>query len=244
MWRRVQILFNFCFAIFVACDSNSDFFKDTGRPETLIKNLDSFQSITVGEKFYVEIECDLNKPQNITIEYYQNLNPKIDISVSQGKLYIKDLNDYNWTRDLNIIPKLKINAHHLNELNIKGSCEFKCIDTIKTNILTINMESALPANLKVDCGNLYGGSNNIGSIYFEGRGTIFSWSCEMGSSVDARRLKCDDAYIRHYTKKDIYLSPDKIFDGFLYNSGNLFLKDKNFNKYNSTEKGTGRIIKY
>lgn len=66
----------------------------------------------------------------------------------------------------------------------------------------------------------------------------------MGSSVDARRLKCDDAYIRHYTKKDIYVSPDKIFEGFLYNSGNLFLKDKNFNKYNSTEKGTGRIIKY
>ncbi len=244
MSRQIQILFLLFFAVFAACNSNSDFFKEAGNPQKNEKILDSFHTITVGEKFYVELTNNLSQPKSITIDYYENLNAKIVVTIQNGQLSIKDMNKYNWTRDLNIRPKLTINIHQLKELNIVGSCELVCLDTIKASLLTLNMQSSLPAKIKVDCGNLYGGSNNIGSILFEGRGTIFSWSCEMGSSLDARNLRCDDAYIRHYTKNDIYVSPDKIFEGFLYNSGNLFIKNKNFNKYNILEKGSGRIIKY
>lgn len=244
MLRQIQILLLLVFAVFAACSSNSDFFKDAGNPQKIEKILDSFHTITIGEKFYVQLKNDSSKPPSVTIDYYENLNDKIVPSIENGVLTIKDMNKYNWTRDLNIRPKLIINVHHLKELNIIGSCEFDCIDTIKTQLLTLNMQSSLPAKIKVDCGNLYGGSNNIGSIYFEGRGTIFSWGCEMGSSLDARNLRCDDAYIRHYTKQDIYVSPDKVLEAHLYNSGNMFIKDKVFDKYTVFQYGNGRVIKY
>lgn len=244
MLRQFQIIFAFSFAVFAACSSDSDFYKEPGNPQKIEKILPHFNAIKIGEKFYAELKNDTNLPESIQIDYFENLNPKISVSTENGILTVKDLNGYNWMRDLNIRPKLTINLHKINALNIVGSCEMVCIDTLKTDMLTLNMESSLPAKIKVDCGNLYGGSNNIGSIYFEGRGTIFSWGCEMGSSVNAANLRCDDAYIRHYTKQDIYVSPDKVLEAHLYNSGNLLIKNKSFNKFNVFQYGSGKVFTY
>jgi hypothetical protein len=244
MFRALSIISLFCFALFAGCSNIDDFNKDAGSPKKIERSLDHFTQISVGEKFYVSLKNDTNLPETIEIDYFEHLNAKISTTVENGILTIKDQNAYNWTRDLNVRPKLTINVHTLNNLDIQGACELNCIDTIFTNQLTINMHSVKPAKIKVDCGNLYGGSNNLAPVFFEGRGTIFSWSCEQGSWIDASKLKCDDAYIRHFTKQDIYISPEKVLEVFIYNSGNVYYKPFTFNKFTVKELGSGKAILY
>lgn len=230
------------FLSFGGCKNADDFFKAAGNPQTIERSLSDFNTIDVGEKFLVFLTCDTNVPQNAKIEYFENLNAKINTSISNGKLTITDGNAYNWTRDLSVRPTLTINVHTINDIEIHGACEFICLDTLLTPNLNINMHSVKPAQIKVNCGNLYGASTDLGPISFEGRGTIFSWSCEQGSWFDAKKLYCDDAYIRHYTKQDCFVCPTKQFEANIYNSGNLFYKQRSFYKVQINTFGSGRAI--
>ena len=165
MFRALSIISLFCFALFAGCSNIDDFYKEAGSPQKIERILDHFTQISVGEKFLVQLKNDTNLPETIDIDYFENLNAKISTSIENGLLTIKDLNGYNWTRDLNVRPKITINVHNLNHLDVQGACELNCIDTIFTNQLTINMHSVKPAKIKVDCGNLYGGSNNLAPIF-------------------------------------------------------------------------------
>lgn len=229
-------------SFFEGCKNSDDFFKSAGSPKILDRPLPNFNAIEVGEKFLVYITNDTSVPQNVSIDYFENLNNKIITAVNNGKLTISDGNSYNWTRDLTVRPKITINIHTLNNLSIQGACEFICLDTIKTGNLNIDMHSVKPALIKVNCGNLYGGSSDLGPISFEGRGTIFSWSCEQGSWFDAKKLYCDDAYIRHYTKLDCFVYPEKQFEANIYNSGNLYYKPRTFYKVQINTFGSGKAI--
>ena len=136
MFRALSIISLFCFALFAGCSNIDDFNKDAGSPKKIERILDHFHQISVGEKFYVSLKNDTNLPETIEIDYFENLNAKISTSIENGILTIKDLNAYNWTRDLNVRPKITINVHKLNHLDLQGACELNCIDTIFTNQLT------------------------------------------------------------------------------------------------------------
>ena len=243
MFRRYHLLLFLVFiSAFEGCKNSDDFFKSAGNPQTIQRPLIDFNAIEIGEKFLVNITQDTSVPQNVSIEYFENLNAKIITEINNNTLKISDGNSYNWTRDLTVRPKVTINIHTVTNLSIQGACELICLDTIYTGNLNIDMHSVKPAIIKVNCGNLYGGSSNLGPISFEGRGTIFSWSCEQGSWFDAKKLYCDDAYIRHYTKQDCYVYPEKQFEANIYNSGNLFYKSRTFYKSQINTYGSGKAI--
>lgn len=227
---------------FIGCDKNGVASK--GEAEIVTRTLDSFSGIDVGQKFKVFLTSDATKPMQISIDYYHKLNPQISTTVEHGVLYIKDNNRFDWLRPLDIQPVLTINTHFIDNLNIHGSCELSCLDSIVGNQINVHIHSVKPVHLKTDCGNLYGNSDDYGMVRFEGRGTIFSWSCEMGSWFDAWNLNCDDAYIRHYTQHDCKVNASKKLEINLFNSGNLYYKDTpTLNSLIINASGTGKAIK-
>lgn len=108
--------------------------------------------------------------------------------------------------------------------------------------LNIEMRSVLDNHLWIDFNEVSGKCNNLGSLTLRGRGTIFSFSVEAGSQLDAQNMRCHDAYFWHFTQRDCYVSPEKQAFLYLYNSGNLTVKSTEFYRFESLQKGSGRII--
>ena len=225
----------------MGCGKDSPW-REAGAAQTIERSLQGFHSIEIGQKFKLLLIQDSTQSPNVVIDYFENLNPNISTTITDSVLSIKDQNTFQWTRDLNILPTVTVNVSSLKNLTISGACEVICVDTIFGKQMTIQYSSVKHSQFRVDCGNLYGSSNNTGSIYFEGRGTIFAWSCEKGAWFDARNLRCDDAYIQHYTKQSLWVYPTKVAEFNIFNTGDIHYKDFGLLKKNFHQYGSGQAI--
>lgn len=199
-----------------------------GNPSTETRSLENFNAITVSQKFKLVLSYNLNEPVSSRIEFYENLTKNIQLKIENGRLTLKDNNKLKWLRDLDIQPVVFLNLHQLNTLNIEGSSEVICADTLFGDVLEIAMNSSKNSTLNIHYNTVTGGSKNVGGITLSGKGTIFSWSCENGGWFDARNMACHDAYIWHFTKSDCWVSPEKQLQFNLYNTGNLYYLDRLF----------------
>ncbi len=225
------------------CSKGPGFSRSYGETETVVRALPSFHSVSIGQRFQLYLTQDSAIPEQISITYGSHLTEKISATVNNGMLEIKDNNSANWVRKSAYLPICTLNIHRIDGLNINGAAEVHSIDTIKGDRLNVNMNSVGPQSLDVNFGQLYGGCMNTGNISFRGRGTIFAWSCENGSYLDARDLDSDDAYIYQYTVRDIYVNPKNFFEVTIYNSGNVFFKRDPQYSFKQNIQGSGKAVK-
>ena len=230
-----------------SCKNGPDIFKPYGNNATVTRILPGFHTITVGQKFDLFITQDTNKPLQITISYSENLLDGIAATVKDGNLTIKDNNKENWVRKLDVQPTCTLNIRKIDHLTINGAAQVMCIDTIKVgqdDWIEVQMNSVEHQEIRMKGGVLTGACNNTGNIYFEGVVNIFTFSCENGSWFDARNLSTSDAYVYHYTDRDIYISPKNIFGANVYGNGNIFYKTTPLFSFKKLETGKGRVLQY
>jgi hypothetical protein len=106
------------------------------------------------------------------------------------------------------------------------------------------MKSVEYQKLKLAVGTLSGSASNTGNIEFIGRALIFSFACEDGSWFNAENLDTDDAYVFHYTDRDIKITPRNIFEPHVWGNGNVYYRMPPKYKFNIEEHGRGKVILY
>lgn len=228
---------------FCGCKNSAQPWDAFGEITTESRTLTNFHKITASHNIELYITQDTSTPQNIAITYGKNVLSGILSEVVDGELNIDDINKAKWLRNLNITPKCTLNLHTISKLHLDGNAKLKCIDTLSTPALEFTVNSVETQDLKIRCGQLYGGISNSGFVEATGQATIFSWSCEKGSGLNAKYLRSDDVYIRHFTVRDIYVNPSKQFEAFAYNSGNIYYLTQPTVKFKIIEEGKGRVIK-
>ncbi len=215
---------------------------DVGPITTVTRSVSGTGTIRIGQKFDIILQQDTTRPESYTLEYPEKLIPHIVHEISNNTLSFKDENRGKWTQDLSLRPKITLNLHHYHTLYIEGSSKWSCSDTLFGSALNIEMRSVMDQNLCINFNDVTGKCNNLGSLTLSGRGTLFSFSVEAGSQLNAQNMRCHDAYFWHFTQRDCYVSPEKQAFLYLYNSGNVYIKPSDFYRFESLEKGNGRII--
>jgi len=215
---------------------------NVGPTISLTRSISSTGVLRIGQKFDVFLKQDTSAPETYTIEYPEELIKNIDHTVENQIVIIRDNNQAKWTQDLSLRPKITLNLHRYKQLYIEGSSKWHCSDTLYGHALNIEMRSVLDNDLWVNFNDVTGKCNNLGSLTLRGRGTLFSFSVEAGSQLNARNMRCHDAYFWHFTQRDCYVSPEKQAFLYLYNAGNVIIKPAEFYRFESQEKGSGRII--
>lgn len=231
-----------CFVLFSACKDSAQPWESFGEITTENRVLSDFTQINASHNIQLYIKQDLTAPQSISITYGKNALKGIVSAVKDGELVLDDRNKAKWLRDLNALPICTLNVHNINKIHLDGNAKMACIDTLKTPTLNLTINSVETQSLLIQCGQLYGGLSNSGYLNANGTATIFSWSCEKGSGLDARGLLSDDVYMRHFTIRDVYVNPTKQFEGFAYNSGNIYYFTQPTYKFKVVEEGRGKVI--
>ena len=237
----LSTLFLVCFCFLLGSCSRWNL-GNVGPNISLTRNLNSTGILRIGQKFDVYLKQDTTVPESYTIEYPEDLIQNITHTLDDQIVIIKDNNQAKWMQDLNIRPKITLNLHRYKKLYIEGSSQWHCSDTLFGEALDIEMRSVLENDLWVNFNDITGKCNNLGSLNLSGRGTLFSFSVEAGSQLNARNMRCHDAYFWHFTQRDCYVSPEKQAYLYLYNSGNVIIKPAEFYRFESQENGNGRII--
>lgn len=241
---RYPWIFTFLFLFAMgACKDSAQPWESMGELSTETRALDSFDKIIVSNNIELFIRQDTNLPESMTIVYGKNVLKGLLSSVVDKTLHIENNNKAMWLRNLRITPKCTLNIHTLKSLYIHDNAKIICLDTLHADAILCTNNSVEQQYLQVFCGQFYGNSANSGQLNLSGQGTIFSWSCEGGSSIDALSLRCDDVYIRHYTERTITVNPRKQFEAFVYGKGNVYYKNTPIHKFIKHEFGEGRVIK-
>lgn len=226
----------------ISCNKGPDFVTKYGEDITITKPVKGNGTLFLSQKFDVYLLQDSSREEFIEITYGSNLVDKIEAQVVDGVFKVVDKNRYNWVRTLNVRPRCTLNLHHIEKLQLNGTANLICLDSIQTSNLNITMDGVGVHQLKVNCGSISGSCSNAGGITFSGRGGLFAWSCEDGGWIDAANMYSDDVYFYHYTDRDVYINPNVILVSYVYGNGNVFYKNKPWMKLEIKETGKGKVI--
>lgn len=215
---------------------------DVGPNTKVFRSIHAADGIRIGQQFDVFLMQDTTQAEGYWIEFPEKLIPQIEHHLNDNEWQIRDENRGKWTQDLNRKPKITLNFHRYHKLIIDGSSTWKCLDTLLAPELNIDMNSVMNHDIWVNCNELTGRCQNLGSLNLSGKGTILSFSVESGSQLNALSLRCHDAYFWHFTQKDCYLAPEKQAELYLFNSGNVLLPNRDFYRLQTNTKGKGRVI--
>ena len=238
---RVLLYCLFLVILSQGCKQSAQPWESFGERVTETRPLQNFTQINASHNIQLFIKQDLNSPQSVQITYGKNALKGIISEVKNGELILDDRNKAKWLRNLNELPSCTLNIHNINKIHLDGNAKMVCLDTIKTPALNLTINSVEIQHLLIQCGQLYGELENSGYLNASGTATIFSWSCEKGSGLDARELLSDDVYMRHFTIQDVYVNPTKQFEGYAYNSGDIYYFTQPTYKFKVVEEGRGKV---
>ncbi len=206
--------------------------------------LPTFNKIRVRGKLLLFVTQDTTQPLSANILWGEHVLKGYATEVSDGgELLIEDRNQVRWLRRLDTQAVCTVNIHTLEKIVIEDNVQVITLDTVKSPQLEVQTVSTHPQLLRVDCGQLFGFIRGTGNVVFEGKGVIFSWSCEKGGAVNAQRLVSDDVYLWNFTQRDVWVNPRKQFQAFCYGSGNIYYVEEPSIRFEKTEQGIGRILK-
>lgn len=226
------------------CKESAQPWQSFGEITTETRPLADFTKIHASHNIQLCITQDTSKANSIQITYGKNTLSGIVTKIKDGELIIEDKNQAKWLRNLNTLPLCTLNLHQISKIHLEGNAKLTCIDTLRTPALEFTVNSVGQQQLLIHCGQLFGGIQNSGYVNAAGTATIFSWSCEKGSGIDARNLLSHDVYMRHFTIHDVYVNPSKQFEAYAYNSGNIYYFQTPSYKFKVIEEGSGKVKLY
>lgn len=203
-----------------------------------------FDKIRVRGKLLLYLYQDSNQQRSAVIHWGEHVLPGLVTEVNQeGELLIEDRNSARWLRRLDTQAVCSVNVWGIQSIIIEDNVQVEVLDTLNTPLLEVQTVSTHRQKIRTNCGQLFGFIRGTGSVIFEGKGVIFSWSCEKGGSVDARNLESDDVYLWHFTQRNVWVDPSKQFEAHCFGDGNIFYKKEPEIRFFKSEQGTGRVLK-
>jgi hypothetical protein len=219
------------FAIsFLSCSSESapDCFQKAGdiiREEIPVAD---FTKITVFEN--VGLVLKQGPETKVEIETGKNLRNEVEVSVSDGRLLLRDTNDCNYVREYGL-TKIYVTAPNINEIRSSTGLKIESDGVLSYPVLKLvsesfnNPESETTDgefDLELDTDNLVILVNGI--AYFKLRGSTddFEITIAAGDSrIEAQNLISDNVSLDHRGSNDIIVNPQQNLSGVIRGTGNV-----------------------
>lgn len=230
--------------LWLSCKESAQPWESFGEIIREKRTLSVFTQVRLRGKMLVYLTQDTMAEHSAQLTWGKNVMQGLSTEVNHdGELLIEDRNQMRWLRRLDTQSVCTLNVHRLDRLVVEDNVQVIAIDTLDSEALEVQIVSTHPQLLKVNCGQLFGFIRGTGSVIFDGRGVIFSWSCEKGGNVDSRNMDSDDVYIWNFTQRDVWVNPQKQFQANCYGSGNIYYKQEPIIRFEKVEQGMGRVLK-
>ncbi len=205
-----------------ACEDNGFF--QAGEETSLLVDVENFSILEIYDLF--EINIHNSEDNYLEVRTGENLLSKLDLYVEEDKLYLKDDNKYNWSRNYEKV-KIDIYTSNLSRINIRSSVSITTTSIFYAETLSIvdyEKFSEIDMEIEVDKFNFFVSSDNAGIYTFRGSAHTASFRPWGSCFIYADNLKVSEARILHSGIGDIYLFVTALLNISIDEKGRLFYK--------------------
>lgn len=241
---KLPVFIGLIAALLVSCKASvEDCFKSTGAVVSEERNLIEFDSIRLEDNVNVILIQDtINK---VIVEAGENLLPKIKTDVSNRLLVLKNENDCNWVRKLNIPVKAYVHFKDISILTNLGVAHITNEDTLKIHGHAIDLRIVESGDI-----HLVGEFDWIyariivalGNLTLEGKAGGLELYADGTSIVHAENMQVNYASIETLLTGDIWVNATDQLGAKIYWQGNVYYKNAPKIVFQK-ETSTGKLIK-
>jgi len=246
--KNIHLLFWLLILVFFSCKKENNKCQiKAGNITTKTEVLSAFDGIKVGQDFQIYLTQDSTIPEQIIMEYGENILPFIETKISNGILEIKDNTNCDWLRKYNQPPKITINTHQLKSVYLMANATLECLDTLfwhDTNIeFYVKNESTGQSNWKVNMNRFTINAYGLGEINVEGKINIFVPVSYGAGKINAQNAAGAFVFVFHYGINEIKVKPIVELGVSIYNAGNVFYYSAPAKPVSLTLIGSGKLEK-
>lgn len=223
-----------------------DCFESTG---SIIQNeieVENFDKIEVGNE--VTLIIKQGNQQKVLIETGENLIHEVDVKVIDGKLFMKDNNSCNLTRDY-AVTKVIVTSPNIVEIRSNTSRDIISEGIIEYPNLTLISEDAVENYLiigdfyiTVNNQNVNIVANGNSKFNLNGQTNKLAVGFYAGSSrFEGSELIVNEVKITHKSSNDILVNPQLKIEGTIFSVGDVISYNQP-NIVNIIERYTGKLI--
>lgn len=236
----------FCLILVTGCGLSEDCFKGNGTPKIQTFPLENFTKIKVYEGIGLVIKE--GPIYEVKVKTADNILDNLEVKIDRDMLVIKDNSTCNLARDYGQTV-VYVTTPILEEIHSKTEQEIKSdgvltFPELRLYSLDIN-DGAGTGDFILTMNNLYVlvESNNASNFFISGQtnylDVLFSWGNGrfMGKDLWVNNV----VYLLHKGSNDMIFKSPSVFNGNLYSTGNLILKEAP-QEMNVHQLFTGRVI--
>lgn len=229
----------------LSCKHGDDLFKSYGKEITVSRRVEEFKSIFAGEKFDIVLIQDSTRAGDIEVTAGENVIDGYTTTVSNGELYIRNDNKFNWVRKLQIRQKVVVYFKELETLQIHGSAKFTSPDTIHSkSAIHINHGGLEDADLIIDGDYIFVDCTNTGGVNLKGRCFLVSASVDDISFINSIGLNAEKCYLKSFSKDNSYVDAQTVLEITSFGTGNIYYRAAPSASVTLDVRGAGKIYEY
>jgi len=195
----------------------------------------------------LKVESDINlfwhdsSVNLIKIRCGRNLLPKIESSIKDSTLILKNGNKCNWVRSYEKPMEIDLYSKAPYLITIEGFGDFTCRDTLRSSPLTIQHYGASKAKILANVGEFYLDFASSNDCEIFGQTSDGIYHIQNYGKVKGQEMKFNTLTVTMKGQNDAWVWAEKVLSGALFTSRNVYLKG---NPTNLTElKAGGKVIK-
>jgi hypothetical protein len=165
----------------------------SGNMVTRVKDVASFNKISVSGAFYVEVVPG-NAEQRVQVTADDNIMEDVLVSVENGELKIKMRSGVNYN---NVNPKVIINTSSLEKISTSASAKVLVKNTLKSSSkIQFETSSAGAIIADVDAPSIYADASSASTLELSGRTKNYNVQGSSGSSIKAADLLSENTDVQ------------------------------------------------
>jgi hypothetical protein len=228
----------------MACNKESapDFLSSFGKVVTIEKKLQTFNRVFIQDEFDVELIQD--SQNRIEISYGENVVDKISAEVMEGELILKNENRFNWVRKLGKRIQVRLHCGKMDVLKLDGDGTIFNRDTFYGDTLDFIHSGTNSINLILKSEWATFRCSNSGGLTLKGSCGILSGTIEETAVFDGKDFLASDAYLFQFSLANSFVRAEQLYGLKVFGKGNIFYMQDPIRKFDKTETGAGRVLKF
>lgn len=228
---------------FLGCDNENaiDCLKTVGDFTTYEIEHSAFTEIEINGDIALNIENSIE--QSVSLTTGQNLYPKIDFVIVDGKLTISDNNDCSWVRKYGNTT-LHIKSNNITSIRNNGSRDVNSVGiyNIENSLFLFSKNASGDYYLDVTGRELKISSNKVSNFYINGSiEKLFVGFYSGQGRFEGADLMVNNINIFHRGSNDMIVYPQLLLTGSIEAFGNLIVMNGP-DSVNIIRNGSGQVI--
>lgn len=195
--------------------------------------VESFEKILIWDR--IKLVIQQGSPQKVVVETGENLMDDIEVSVTAGKLEIRNNNTCNYVRDYGI-TKVYVTSPNISEIRSSSGYLTESIGTLSFPELSLISEDASSEGqyhtdgdfkLNLDVENLNVVANGLSKFYLSGNATNATFGLYAGDCrIYSEDLIVQDLQVYHRSSGPMVVNPQLSIKGKIVSVGDIISKNR------------------